>query len=47
MAAIVSVSESVKEPIECAEINTIGALVLLEEAALASVRKLVSAVRPQ
>jgi UDP-glucose 4-epimerase len=30
-----------KKPIECAEINTIGTLVLLEEAALANARKLV------
>jgi UDP-glucose 4-epimerase len=40
MAAMISVPESMTKPIECVEINTIGVLVVLEEAARAKVRKL-------
>lgn len=41
LAALISVPESMEKPVECAEINTIGTLVLLEEGARAGVRKLV------
>lgn len=41
LAAMISVPESMDKPIECAEINTIGTLVLLEEAARSKVKKLV------
>jgi UDP-glucose 4-epimerase len=41
LAAMISVPESMHKPIECAEINCIGTLVLLEEAARAGVKKLV------
>jgi UDP-glucose 4-epimerase len=38
---MISVPESMEEPVRCAEINTIGTLMVLEEAARAGVRKLV------
>jgi UDP-glucose 4-epimerase len=41
LAAMVSVPESVQEPARCAEINTHGTLLVLEEAARAGVKKLV------
>jgi UDP-glucose 4-epimerase len=41
LAALVSVPESVQKPAECAEINTAGTSLLLEEAAQAGVKKLV------
>jgi UDP-glucose 4-epimerase len=41
LAALISVPESMAKPIECNEINTLGTLILLEEAAKAGVRKLV------
>ena len=41
LAAMVSVPESMRKPVECAETNTIGTLVVLEEAARAKVKKLV------
>ena len=41
MAAMISVPESMQKPIEYAEVNTIGTLVLLQEAARAKVKKLV------
>jgi UDP-glucose 4-epimerase len=41
LAAMVSVPESMQNPIECNEINTAGTLVVLEEAASAKVKKLV------
>ena len=41
LAAMISVPESMEKPIECSEINTHGALVVLEEAARAKVKKLV------
>ena len=41
LAALVSVPESVQKPAECAEINSAGTLLLLEEAAQARARKLV------
>jgi UDP-glucose 4-epimerase len=41
LAAMVSVPESMLKPVECAEINTIGTLVVLEEAARARVKKLI------
>ena len=41
LAALVSVAESMHKPAECAETNTLGTLVVLEEAARAKVRKLV------
>jgi nucleoside-diphosphate-sugar epimerase len=41
LAAMVSVPESVQRPVECAEINSTGTLVVLEEAARAEVKKLV------
>lgn len=40
LAAMVSVPESVASPAECADINTTGTLVVLEEAAVAGVKKL-------
>lgn len=40
LAAMISVPESMQKPIECTEINTIGTLVVLEEAARAGVKKL-------
>ncbi len=40
-AAMVSVPESVQNPVACNEINTMGTLLVLEEAARAGVRKLV------
>ena len=41
LAAMISVPESMQKPIECTEINTVGTLVVLEEAARAHVKKLV------
>src|SRR5664279_3156089 len=41
LAAMISVPESMAKPVECNEINAIGTLVLLEEAAKAGVKKLV------
>lgn len=41
LAAMISVPESMQKPIECTEINTIGTLTVLEEAARAKVKKLV------
>ena len=41
LAAMVSVPESMTNPVECHEINTTGTLVVLEEAARAQVKKLV------
>ncbi len=41
LAAFVSVPESIEKPVECAEINTAGTLVVLEEAARAKAKKLV------
>ena len=41
LAAMISVPESMQKPVECTEINTIGTLVVLEEAARAGVKKLV------
>ena len=41
LAALISVPESMQKPIECSEINTIGTLIVLEEAARAGVKKLV------
>ncbi len=41
LAAMVSVQESVQKPNECAEINTRGTAIVLEEAALARVKKLI------
>lgn len=40
LAAMISVPESMDKPVECTEINTIGTLVVLEEAARAGVKKL-------
>jgi UDP-glucose 4-epimerase len=40
LAAMISVPESVEHPVECVEINTIGTLTVLEEAARAGVKKL-------
>ena len=40
LAAMVSVPESVQNPVACNEINTTGTLIVLEEAAWAGVRKL-------
>ncbi len=40
MAAMISVPESMEKPTECVEINTIGTLVVLEEAARAGVKKM-------
>ena len=41
LAAMISVPESMRKPIECNEINASGTLTVLEEAARAKVRKLV------
>src|SRR5436190_6858564 len=41
LAAMVSVQESVQNPNECAEINAGGTAIVLEEAALARVKKLI------
>src|SRR6188474_285307 len=41
LAAIASVQESIQKPNECAEINTRGTVIVLEEAALAGVKKLI------
>ena len=41
LAAMISVPESMEKPIECNEINTVGTLIVLEEAAKAGVKKLV------
>jgi UDP-glucose 4-epimerase len=41
LAAFVSVPESVQKPDECAQINSAGTLIVLEEAARAKVKKLV------
>ena len=38
---MISVPESMQKPVECTEINTVGTLVVLEEAAKAKVKKLV------
>jgi len=40
LAAMVSVPESMAKPIECVELNTIGTLIVLEEASRANVKKL-------
>ena len=41
LAAMISVAESMQKPVECAETNTVGTLIVLEEAARAKVKKLV------
>ena len=41
LAAIASVQESMQKPNECGEINTRGTVIVLEEAALAGVKKLI------
>jgi UDP-glucose 4-epimerase len=41
LAAMVSVPESIDQPVECNELNTTGTLIVLEEAARAGVKKLV------
>jgi UDP-glucose 4-epimerase len=41
LAAMISVPESMQKPIECVKTNTIGTLIVLEEAARAKVKKLV------
>jgi UDP-glucose 4-epimerase len=41
LAAMISVPESMQQPIDCNEINTRGTLIILEEAARAKVKKLV------
>ena len=41
LAAIASVQESMQKPNECAEINTRGTVIVLEEAARAGVKKLI------
>jgi UDP-glucose 4-epimerase len=41
LAAMISVPESMEHPVRCAETNTIGTLILLEEAARARVKKLI------
>lgn len=40
LAAMVSVPESMLQPVECVEVNTTGTLIVLEEAARAGVKKL-------
>jgi UDP-glucose 4-epimerase len=40
LAAMISVPESMENPVGCAETNTLGTLIVLEEAARAGVRKL-------
>lgn len=39
LAAMISVPESMKKPVECVRLNTLGTLILLEEAAHAKVKK--------
>ncbi len=41
LAAMISVPESMQKPVECAETNTLGTLVLLEEAARANAGKFI------
>ena len=41
LAAMISVPESMQQPVECNELNTTGTLIVLEEAARAKVKKLV------
>jgi UDP-glucose 4-epimerase len=41
LAAMISVPESMSKPVECNEINALGTLVVLEEAAKAGVKKLI------
>src|SRR5215475_4765925 len=41
LAAMVSVQESVQKPNDCAEINTVGTAIVLEEAARARVKRLI------
>ena len=41
LAAMISVPESMQNPVGCAETNTIGTLIVLEEAARAGVKKLI------
>ena len=41
LAAMISVPESMSKPVECNEINTLGTLVVLEEAAQAGVKKFI------
>ena len=41
LAAMISVPESMEKPVECNELNTVGTLVILEEAARARVKKVV------
>ena len=41
LAAMISVPESMAKPIECNELNTVGTLIVLEEAAKAGVKKLI------
>ena len=41
LAAMISVPESMTKPVECNEINTLGTLIVLEEAAKAGVKKFV------
>ncbi|MEI6147454.1 MAG: NAD-dependent epimerase/dehydratase family protein [bacterium] len=41
LAAMISVPESMQKPVECTELNTIGTLIVLEEAARAGVKKLI------
>lgn len=40
LGAMISVPESMDKPVECVEINTLGTLIVLEEAARAGVKKL-------
>lgn len=40
LAAMISVPESMQKPVECTEINTIGTLIVLEEAERAGVKKM-------
>jgi UDP-glucose 4-epimerase len=40
LAAMISVPESMLKPVECVEINTVGTLIVLEEASKAGVKKL-------
>ncbi len=40
LAAMISVPESMEKPVECVEVNTLGTLTVLEEAAAAGVKKL-------
>jgi UDP-glucose 4-epimerase len=41
LAAMISVPESMENPVRCTEVNTIGTLLVIEEAARAGVKKLV------